>query len=104
MKILQSQPNLNLHTSCNILASITNSLLDYINLSLVIKRAIEVVDWLPSHLTNLMLKNHVMMQLIINSSFKTPQTAQSQHLIHRKMASHGRQNTKRAQQKDGVPW
>ena len=34
MKILQSQPNLNLHTSYNILASITNSLLDYINLSL----------------------------------------------------------------------
>ena len=82
MKILQSQPNLNLHTSCNILASITNSLLDYINLqSLVIKRVIDVVDWLPSHLTNLMLRNHVMIQLIINSSFITPQTAQSQHLI-----------------------
>ena len=81
MKIL-SQPNLNLHTSCNILASITNSLLDYINLSLWwLKRVIDVVDWLPSHLTNLMLRNHVMMQLIINSSFMIPQMFQSQHLI-----------------------
>ena len=84
MKILQSQPNLNLHTPCNILASITNSLLDYINLSLwlVIKRVIDVVDWLPSCLTNLMLRNHVIMQLIINSSFITPQMTQSQHNLN----------------------
>ena len=77
MKILQSQPNLNLHKSCAILASITNSLLDYINLSLWWLKVIDVVNWLPSNLTNLMLRNHVMMQLIINSSFITPQTAQS---------------------------
>ena len=44
----------------------------------MIKRVIDVVDWLPSHLTNLILRNHVMMQLTINSSFITPQTAQSQ--------------------------
>ena len=82
MKILQSQPNLNLQTSCNFLASITNSFLDYIKpQSLVIKIVIDVVDWLPSHLTNLMLRNRVMMQLMINSSFITPQMAQSQHLI-----------------------
>ena len=82
MKILQSQPNLNLHTSCNILASIAKQL-TWLHQpqSLVIKRVIDVVDWLPSHLTNLMLRNHVMMQLIINASFITPQTAQSQHLI-----------------------
>ena len=82
MKILQSQPNLNLHTSCNILASITNSLLElHQPQSLVIKRVIDVVALLPSHLTNLMLINHAMMQLIINSSFITPESAQSQHLI-----------------------
>ena len=40
-----------------------------------------VVVWLPSHLTNLMLRNHVMMQFIINSLFITAQKAQSQHLI-----------------------
>ena len=70
MKILQSQPNSNLHTSCNILASITHSLLDYINLSLWWLKVIDAVDWLPSHLTNFMLRNHVMMQLFIiqNSS------------------------------------
>ena len=81
MKILQSQPNFNLHTSCNFLASVTNSFLDYINLSLWWLEVIDVVDWLPSHLTNLMLRNHVMMQLIINSSFIIPQMFQSQHLI-----------------------
>ena len=85
MKILQSEPNLNLYTSCNILASITNSLLDYIYLSLWWLK--ELLMWLTgcphteSHLTNLMLRNHVMMQLIINSSFKTPQTAKSQQFI-----------------------
>ena len=79
MKILQSQPNLNLHTSCNFLASITNSFLDYINLSLWWLK--ELLMWLTDYLTNLMLRNHVMMQLIINSSFLTPQMAQSQHLI-----------------------
>ena len=83
MKILQSQPNLNIHTSCNILASITNSLLDYINLSLwwLKELVIDVLDWLQSHLTNLILRNHVMMQLIINSPFISPQMAQIQHLI-----------------------
>ena len=82
MTILQSQPNLNLLTSCNFMASITNSLLDYINLSLWILK--ELLMWLtgcPANLTNLMLRNHVMLQLLINSSFITPQTAQSQHLI-----------------------
>ena len=80
MKIPQSQPNLDLHIFCNFWHPSQLSSLHQPQ-SLAIKRVIDVVDWLPSHLTNLMLRNHVMMQLMINSSFITPQMAQSQHLI-----------------------
>ena len=48
MKILQSQPNLNCYTSCNILASNTNSLLDYIYLSLWWLK--ELLMWLTGFL------------------------------------------------------